>query len=88
MLVGLVAAPPALFATPGPPTKDSLRAAGLAGGPIEVRTPAPTGALGFVVVIDGVLVAEGVLVLGVVVPEVPADASCFVGDFVGDYQQC
>jgi hypothetical protein len=42
--------------------------------------------LGFVVDIDDVRVTtEGVPVLGVEAPEFAAEASCFVGDFVGDF---
>jgi hypothetical protein len=60
--------------------------AGIGGGPIEVRLP-PTLGRGFEVVTDDTRPFEGVPVLGVDAAEVPADPSCFVGDFVGDFEQ-
>jgi hypothetical protein len=48
-----------------------------------VRLPLMLGR-GFKVDTDGTRPFEGVLVLGEDVPDVAADASCFVGDLVGD----
>jgi hypothetical protein len=48
-----------------------------------VRLPLTLGR-GLAVAVDGTRPFEGVLVLGVDAPEVAADASCFVGDLVGD----
>ena len=59
--------------------------AGTGGGPIEVRLPPALGR-GLEVVMDGVLAFDGVPVLEVEVLDGPADASCFVGDFVGDFR--
>jgi len=76
--------------TPGPavPTNDCLDVldAGIGGGPIDVRLPLMPGR-GFEVDVDGTRPFEGVLVLGEDVPDVAADASCFVGDLVGDYMR-
>lgn len=78
---------PAANRVPGAvvPTDDCLdvRDVGTGGGPIDVRFPATLGR-GFVVDIDGTRPLDGVPVLGVDAAEVPADASCFVGDLVGD----
>jgi hypothetical protein len=52
---------------------------------MEVRFPVILGR-GFEVDTDGTRPFEGVLVLGEDVPDVAADASCFVGDLVGDYR--
>lgn len=57
--------------------------AGTSGGPIEVRLPLMLGR-DFEVGTDGTRPFEGVMVLGEDVPDVAADASCFVGDLVGD----
>jgi hypothetical protein len=58
-------------------------ARGTGGGPIDVRFPVALG-LGLDIVTDGFLVTDGVLVLGVEEVDGFRD-SCFVGDFVGDY---
>lgn len=72
---------------PGPefPVIDCLDVldAGIGGGPIEVRLPLILGR-GFDVGAGGTRPFEGVLVLGEDVPDVAADASCLVGDLVGD----
>jgi hypothetical protein len=71
------------LATPGPPANDCLDVdEGLGGGPIEVRVP-PMLARGFDIVMEGVLVLDGVPVLGVEAFDVAED-SCLVGDLVGD----
>jgi hypothetical protein len=49
-----------------------------------VRLPLILGRA-FEVDTDGTRPFEGVPVLGEEVPDVAADASCFVGDLVGDY---
>ena len=63
-----------------------VREAGTGGGPIEVRLPLTLGR-GFAVVIDATRPLDGVPVLGVDVADVAPDASCFVGDLVGDFVQ-
>ncbi len=70
---------------PAVPANDCLDVldAGIGGGPIEVRLLLMLGR-GFEVDIDRTRPFEGVLVLGEEAPEVAADASCFVGDLVGD----
>ncbi len=59
------------------------RAEGTAGGPIEVLMAPTLGLGGFVVVIEGALVLDGVPVRELVA-DVVADESCFVGDFAVD----
>ena len=81
--VVLVAAPPILFGTPLPPAKDFPRPAGGGGGPIDVRLVTDDGR-GFGTPADGAREFAGVPVRGVEATEVPAEYSCFVGDFVGD----
>lgn len=73
-----------LFPTPGPPERDCLDvlAAGIAGGPIDVRFP-PTLGRDFALVAAGAREFEGVPVLGVATVDVAAD-NCLVGDLVGD----
>lgn len=76
---------PNLPPVPGAPAKDGLDIfdAGIGGGPIEVRLPLTLGR-GFEVDVVETRPFKGVLVLDVDVPEVTADASCFVGDLAGD----
>ena len=73
---------------PAVPANDCLDIldAGIGGGPIEVRLPLMLGR-GFEVDTDRTRPFEGVLVLGEDVPDVAADANCFVGDLVGDYRR-
>lgn len=84
--VVLVVGADALFATPIPPVRVGLAVddAGFAGGPIDVRVP-PTLGRGLDIVMEGFLAFDGVPVLGVDAADVPAE-SCFVGDFVGDWE--
>jgi hypothetical protein len=87
LLVVRVGAPLSLALFPEVPASDCLDVleAGIGGGPMDVLLAAPTADRGFDDV-DGARVIEGVPVLGVDAPDVAADASCFVGDFVGDYE--
>jgi hypothetical protein len=73
---------------PAVPANDCLDVldAGISGGPMEVRLPLILRR-GFEVGTDGRRPFEGVLVLGEEVPDVAADANCFVGDLVGDYRR-
>lgn len=85
-LAVLVGALPTRAFVPVVPASDCLdvRDAGIGGGPMDVLLAPPTLGLGFEVVDVG-RVVDGVLVLGVDAPDVAADVSCLVGDFVGDY---
>lgn len=78
----LVAGAPTLFAKPLPPANGFPRPPGGGGGPIDVRLT--DDGRGLVTPAEGAREFAGVPVLGVEVTEVPAEYSCFVGDFVGD----
>lgn len=60
------------------------REAGMGGGPMEVRTPAAPGRV--LVVAETARALEGVLVREGAVLDA-AEPTCFVGDFVGDFEK-